>query len=379
MRVAVFLSAASFAIFGACLTLPGTLLPLLVPQFDMRLVQAGSMLAFQPAAYLIAVLFAAPTLARVGMRAILFASVLTFAAGIAGFGCVSSWAGGAALLSLSGIGFGLMEVAINTLLITVGGARSSNLLNFTHLFFGVGSFVAPALSTQAVAAGASWRLPFWVAGAATVAVAIGWSFLPSGVGTPPPATHGSGRAAPSRLVALLAMTLGVYVGAEMGIGAWLTKYMVTVRHVELTYAGITLSLYWLSLAAGRLALSVLSHRVTQEKLLVVLSLVSLAGTAGALIVGSPGGAAASFAITGAGLSGIFPGVIALGGRYYPNDVARVTGYLVTGAGVGNIAIPWLMSAIADARGLVAGMTFYAVMCALMAILAALVARESVRR
>ena len=47
---AIGLSAASFGVLGACLTLPGTLLPVLVEQFGIRLVQAGSMLAMQPCA-----------------------------------------------------------------------------------------------------------------------------------------------------------------------------------------------------------------------------------------------------------------------------------------------------------------------------------------
>ena len=55
VRRAVVLSAASFGILGGCLTLPGTLLPLLVERFGIRLVEAGSMLALQPVGYLLAV------------------------------------------------------------------------------------------------------------------------------------------------------------------------------------------------------------------------------------------------------------------------------------------------------------------------------------
>ena len=378
MRLVVILSSASFAVFGACLTLPGTLLPVLVPQFEMRLVEAGSMLAFQPAAYLVAVMFAARILQRIGMRAFLIGSVITFAFGMAGFGCISTWRGGAALLFLTGLGLGLMEVGINSLLIVVGGPRRTNLLNFTHLFFGVGSFVAPALSAHAVAAGASWRLPFWIVGGITAAVALGWSLLPVSA-APPAAAQGSRPAGRARLVLLLATGLGVYVGTETGIGAWLTKYMVTVREVGLIYAGNTLSLYWLSLAVGRLLLSLLAHRVREEPLLVGLAMLSLAGVAAALTAPLPLGAALGFALTGFGLSGIFPGIIALGGRYYPDDVARVTSHLIAGAGAGGIVIPWLMSAIAERAGLIAGMTSYGVGCALMTLLAVLILSEPVRQ
>jgi fucose permease len=43
--------------------------------------------------------------------------------------------------------------------------------------------------------------------------------------------------------------------------------------------------------------------------------------------------------------------------------------VVTGAGLGAIIIPWVMSAVADGFGLVAGMGFYLLMCGLMIVLA----------
>ncbi len=367
-RFAVVLASASFGVVGACLTLPGTLLPLLLDDFGIRMFEAGSMLALQPVAYLLTVLTAGWMIARVGMRVVLSLGVLTFAAGFAGFGLVSGWFGGAAMMFVSGLGFGVAEVGLNTLLIGVGGARSANLLNLTHLFFGVGSFVGPALTAQSVAAGASWRLVFLGGGAAAAMVALGWSRLRIVADPPrqPARPHAASLYSTTTLV--LAAILGLYVGAEMGIGGWLTKYMMAERHVSLTYAGNTLSLYWLGLAAGRLGLGLLSRPLRVEPLLVGLTLLAAVSVVVALVVEAPWLAVVCFGLTGVGFSGIFPGVIALGGRSHPHDPAGVTTVLVTGAGLGGIIIPWSMSAIADAAGLLAGMAFYAGACALMVLL-----------
>jgi fucose permease len=371
MKLAVALASASFFMLGACVTLPGMVLPLLLVQFDMRLVEAGSMLALQPIAYLLSVLVAGRLLARFSMRAVLRASVGTFAAGIAGFALTSTWLAGAALLFASGLGFGVMEVALNTLLVTIGGERRSNLLNFSHLFFGVGSFVAPALTAQAVAAGVAWRVPFAVAGGITALVAAGWSFLRVHTDAPSPTTSDSQRApAYTPLTLLLAVLLGVYVGVETGIGGWLTKYMVSVRDVSLAYGGNTLSLYWLGLAAGRLVLTGLAHHVREERLIVGLAAFATVTAAAALLAAQPWTATAAFALTGLGFSGIFPAVIALGGRHHPHNTAAATSVLIAGAGLGGIVIPWTMSAIADGVGLVAGMSFYVLLSGAMAALAA---------
>lgn len=370
------LSAASFAALGACLTLPGTLLPLIVDRFGIRLVEAGSMLALQPIGYLLSVGAAGYCIRAFGVRAALIGGLLTAAAGFAAFGTVSGWIGGALTMFVAGLGFGVMEVAINALLIAIGGERRSNLLNFAHLFFGVGSFVAPVVTAQAVAAGVSWRLLFALAGGLTAAVGLGWRGLPSGeaagvtVATGAPA----GSALRSHLAVLLACMLGLYVGTEMGIGTWLTKYLISTRSFTLTGAGTALSLYWLGLAAGRLVLSLSAHRVRDEWLLVGLTLLALAALASGLLVTTPAAVLICFTATGVGFSGIFPVVVALGGRRHPSNVAAVTAVLITGAGIGNIVIPWAMSAIADRIGLVVGMSFYLAMTAVMALLAAVVLR-----
>lgn len=373
LRGTVVLSAASFAAVGVCFTLPGALLPVLVDAFGIRLVEAGSMLAFQPCGHLLSVLAAARLIGRFGVRAVLAAGMLLFALGLAGFGLVSSWTGAAAMLFLSGLGFGVVEVSINSLLLRLSGARRSNLLNLTHLFFGVGSLVAPVAATQAVALGASWRVTFVTSGFLAAVLAVGWGSLQ--VSSEPESADGAPLPLRSRAVPLLAAMMAVYVGVEIGIGSWLTKYMVSVRDVTLTYAGSALSLYWLGLTAGRLLLSVAAHRWQEERLLITLAAVAAVAATAALLVHDARWATACFALTGLGFSGIFPGVVALGGRFGRQRIATVTSVMIAGAGVGGIIFPWTMSAIADGVGLVGGMAFYAALCAGMVLLALALAKS----
>jgi fucose permease len=380
LKRTVLLAGASFGVLGACLTLPGTLLPILLDALHLRLVEAGSMFAVQPAGYVLAVLAAGRLIERAGMRRVLTAGLVAAGAGWAGFGLASTWALGAVMMLASGVGFGLMEVATNTLLITRGGARRANLLNFAHLFFGIGSALAPLLATRAVAAGVSWRVVFVVAGAATAAVALGWSAIDdahaAAAAPAAQAARPARRPLRSRYTLALAVLLAVYLGAETGIGAWLTKYLVGVRGMTLTEAGAALSLYWLGLSAGRLVLTVYAHRVRDERLLVVLASLTLAALVTALLVSDRRAAVASFGVVGLGLSGIFPAVMALGGRRHLDDAARVASLLVAGAGVGGIVLPWVMSAIAEWAGVAAGMAFYAATVAVMVGLTIVIARAA---
>lgn len=371
--VGVVLAAASFAAVGGCLTVPGTLLPVLVDAFNIRLVEAGSMFALQATAYLLSVVSAGRVIQRCGMRVTLCVGMLGFAAGFAGFGLVSTWSGGATMMFISGLGFGVVEVTLNTLLVAMGGARRANLLNLAHLFFAVGAFIGPAAAARAVAGGVSWRTVFGVAGGLAAAVALGWALqpIPHAARVDDSPAQEQARATPlrSKLTMVMALMLAAYVGAEMGIGGWLSKYMVAVRGVDLSYAGTAVSLYWMGLAAGRLVLSATSQYLSEQRLVLGLTIFAAAAFAFALVTPQPALAVVAFALTGLGFSGIFPGVIALAGRYHPDNVAGITSAVVTGAALGGITIPWVMSAVADGFGLVAGMGFYLIMCGLMIVLA----------
>jgi fucose permease len=380
-RRAIVLSSASFAVFGTCLTLPGALLPLLVDHFGIRLVEAGTALGAQPGAYLVAVLLASRLIEHLGLSWALAASLATMALGIAGFGLAPSWPLAGLALFVCGLGLGVMEIGVNTVLIDVGGERRTNILNFAHLFFGVGSFAAPLLATHAVGSGYSWRWPYVVAGLLTLAVGTAWV---AGRNAAPAAAHPTGAGSTDRIdrmfVALLAAILALYVGVETGVGWWLTKYLTTVRGVSIVEAGNVLALYWLGLTALRLVLTFVAHHARDEHLIVVMALIATVALAVGLLAQSASVTTIAFVVTGMGLSGIFPAIIAVGGRSHPHNVTHVTSILVAGAGTGGIVIPWLMSAVADRASITAGMLFYlgmsAIMVALTITLAAIVPRTS---
>jgi fucose permease len=227
------------------------------------------------------------------------------------------------------------------------------------------------VAARVVAGGVSWRLVFGVAGGLAVSLALAWALQRVRRAVRVDENSAQAKTTPlrSKLTVVMALMLAAFVGAEMGIGGWLSKYMVQVRGADLSYAGTTVSLYWMGLAAGRLILSVTSQHFNEERLLLGLAIWASAAFAFGLVTAHPALAVAAFLTTGLGFSGIFPGVVALAGRYHPENVAGITSVVVTGGGLGGIVIPWVMSAVADGFGLVAGMGVYLLMCGLMIVLA----------
>ncbi len=352
------------------MTLAGTVLPLLLEDLHLGLMDAGSMLALQPVGFLVAVSTARGWIHRFGLISVIVGGVVLAASGFAMFASAGAWLSGAAAMLVAGVGVGLAEVTMNAALLLVAGANSNRVLNFVHLFFGVGSFLTPMLAIGAIELGWKWRAAFLAMALPTAGIGLAWALVPLRTHAEvvhPPSAPGEG-VRQGNSVLWLAVMLGLYVGVEMGVGGWLSKFLVSTHAMPLAAAGNVLSAYWFALAVGRLLLSAVrleEGAIVEERRLVVLSAMATA----ALLVATTSDrmwlSAAGFCLTGLGFSGIFPGVVALGGRYQPDAVASATSTLITGAGLGNIVIPWAMSAVAEGAGLHAGMYLYAAMSAAM--------------
>ena len=346
---------------GAGTSLPGALLPEFMDAFTLSPFGAGSILAMSSIGYLASVLSTPRLLSVRGVRATARDGLILYTASSLLIGVAPhAWMVGIALLAL-GLGFGAIDVSTNALFAAQSGPRTTNVLNLVHFFFGIGAFALPALA--AIVLGSSWGWPLLclLLAITSASAALGWQWLPPASATlsQPEADTRPGHRFRSGPVLLFALILGLYVGAEVGLGSWIAEYMVAIRSLPIDQAAATLSSYWLGLAVGRLILSTIAHKIGDRLLLLLSALASLAALWTALEVREATTAAFFFFATGMALSGIFPTVIALTGRAQPNDIARATSAVIAASAVGGILVPWLMSLLSDHNGIERGMFFYA--------------------
>ncbi len=71
-----------------------------------------------------------------------------------------------------------------------------------------------------------------------------------------------------------------------------------------------------------------------------------------------------FGVSGLVLSGVFPSLLGMTGKIYTKIPGASMGILATGAGIGSVIIPWLMSLISQLIGLKAGFFSFEVFVAL---------------
>ena len=220
--------------------------------------------------------------------------------------------------------------------------------------FALAMMAVPLLIGFVVDAGISWRWILAAEGALALLAALSFAFLP----LLDVCGRQNVRLKHLRTVfawdpkLLLGMVVAgfTYVGAEMTMNVWLPKFHIDVFHASDSWAGFTVTLFWVGLTGGRLLVTALTRRFAPSRLLLVcgcaftvfMVTVALAPSQIAsliLAVGAGLGASASYGLIGS-YAGRFPG--------WQSTVA--TSLFIFSGGVGSIAFPYLMGPLASAVG-----------------------------
>ena len=293
-----------------------------------------------------------------------------FTAGLSGLALA---AGLPALLCagvLIGLGNGSIDIAANTLIVDLNRDRLAAALNYLHVLFGVGALMGPIVVGFALARLIPYSWVFCAGAAASSLVAIALAITPA-IQVRVPTTPGDGflpiLARP--LIWAIGGVLFLYVGGEMGIGAWLFLYLRTAAALGATVASWGVSLYWLGLIAGRMVGGRLAHRIAPREFTMLAAALSAAGLIG-LIVAPIWHllAAAMVFLIGFGYGPIFPNMIAIGAARFPSQVGRMSSIVIAGGALGGVFVPWIMGramAVATPRS---SMEFALGVTALMALL-----------
>jgi fucose permease len=163
--------------------------------------------------------------------------------------------------------------------------------------------------------------------------------------------------------------LFLYVGAEIGLGAWITAATRRAADTSVLVGALVTSAYWGALWLGRAASGrALEGGMASERILVF----SIVGAgAGSVLLSLSGGVlvlgAAGAMIAGFCFGPIWPAALAIGTRGGPGNAAAA---MVTLGNGGGVVLPWLQGRVLVSAGPRAGVAVSALLCAGMLALAA---------
>lgn len=275
-------------------------------------------------------------LARFGYRPLLVAGAGAMALGAVGIAFSPFW--WAALVSalVAGLGFGLLDVAVNLLFARSFGRSSTGALNLLNAVFGIGAVAGPLLVGLVAPALAP---PFLILAVLTA----GSGVLLARVAVPPPLPVAGAAAGVVRgpLVGFVVLFF-LYVSAEVGVASWEPTFLAPVMG-EARAAYLT-SVFWAAMTLGRLLAFGLSRWFRPADL--VLTATAL-GLLGAWVAGLPGAAAVAYAVVGFAFGPIFPTALAWLQDVFPKRSEQIVPIVFASANLGPVlsapAIGWAVA------------------------------------
>jgi FHS family Na+ dependent glucose MFS transporter 1 len=334
----------ALVILGLMAGITGPTLPALAEQTTSRLDQVAAIFVSVSFGYMLASFIGGRIYDRIPGHRLMAAATLIVAACSVLIPIVPALWMLVAVLFVSGIAQGLLDVGGNTLLTWVHGSRVAPYMNFLHFCFGVGALAAPIAVDWAVRVDGSIRWAYWAFALVMLPVALLFWLQPS-----PGIRHEGqarrGRVASPVLLGLIVSFFFVYAGSELGYGNWIFTYTTTLGLTSESAARYLTSAFWGFFTAGRLAGVFISTRV---KPIAVLGM-DLAGCVLGIGLILARGDSPVFMWIGTGLLGlstasVFPAMMNLAEERL-GLTGTVTGWFLLGTGAGGMFWPWLIGQI----------------------------------
>ncbi|SFV02656.1 MFS transporter [Alicyclobacillus macrosporangiidus] len=407
----------AMVVIGSYDMLRGAAAPLMQADWRLGYEQLGSVFSLGSLGYLAGTLLSGYAVQRMWVRGLVVLGATVVVVGTGVIGLAHGFWSAAAGFAIVGVGTGALEIGTNAVIpaITPSATGQSRYFNWLHGFYGIGACGLPLAAGWILQATHAWRTVYGVLGCAVLAILVlavargrtgmaggttpagemgmtgatsvaesgptGESArdrtpsaagdpAPSGAGgrrtsaaTASPAATGSVPAAATRtpwrdsVLWGFMLAIGVYVMAEVGLGTWLTTYLVEARGVSLSLASLCLSGFFLTFTAGRLAAPLWLHRVAPRRALLGALGVSLLALGTSWLPGTgtvAGVVLCGVILAGFGFSILFPTLTALASHTFSAQAGRVIGLMFTAGAIGSMSTNAMIGAVASRWGIQAG-------------------------
>lgn len=331
---------AAFIAIGISVTILGPAKDSLTQKYGMPLQDGGIFLSLHYIGTVIGIVVAGWLLDRIDARYLLAGGVLLVGGGLLLLSTAATREIAFALMVVIGLGYGALDISPNMVVTLLNKERASIALNLLNIMWGIGAAVGPQVANFALNQG-QFTLAFVIAGVFALALVIPFAL----VSIPPHHTTSNDHDKPRARINWIALLpfvalIFIYIGAENGFGGWIFTEVTQVTRVSASTATFATSLFWVGLTFGRIVASLVLRKLSDEALLVSVTLMITLG-AGLLLV-APGveslALISAFAV-GVGCGPIFPITLAILNKRVTTAQGTVTGMIVALGTAGAIVVP----------------------------------------
>ena len=233
--------------------------------------------------------------------------------------------------------------------------EDSSLMNAVHVFFAVGACLAPLILLVSVQGTLGWQ------GAVLIMAVLG--LIPFLFGLRMKLVKQQSRGEKKRVdwgffrerrFWISEGILFCYMTVETAVIGWIVTFFQDAGVAAESYAQVLNVVCWLAVLVGRILCAILAKKMTAARLLLILSVFSMAAYILMLFLHSLGGMFFVMVLLGLGFSGVFACCVTNAGEIF-NRYPVSLGVFTTLASIGAIFVPTVMGAVADRSGITAAM------------------------
>ena len=342
-----------FMMFAMTTDSVGIIIPEIIKQFHLSMTAAGAFQYATMGGIALAGFFLGFLADRLGRKTTIVIGLAAFAADSYLFAIGNSFAYFVALLAISGVSIGVFKTGALALIgdISRSTTEHTSIMNTVEGFFGIGSIAGPALLSQLLRAGVSWKWLYVIAGtlcAVLVAIALAARY-------PNTMRQGEEPMDFKRALAMikdpyaLGFSMGefLYVATECAIYVWMPTLLAGRTGF---FAAYSISIFFLLRCGGRFVGAWMLGRYSWSAVLTVFSAIILLCFAGA-VAGGPDVAVYLLPFSGLFMSVIYPTINSKGISCFPkSEHGAVSGVILFFTCVSAALGPLAMGAVSDALG-----------------------------
>jgi len=358
-----------FLVTGALVLMTSALLTYLMQHYALSYDQGGLLLSFLAAGSILSNFISGTVAVRIGHKPTLFIAAVCYFTGYAGLTLLPPLGVLYGLLFVAGLGWGAFNNLVNYLMTSATRGDGRKILA-VHTMYSLGAFLAPLLLGLAVSLSFSWRVPAGLMSFLCLLLIGVVLFMPIPV-LPLPvrkAGHKSFAFLRKWRFYLFMLLLFAYVGTEAGYNGWVISYLIRQHRYAEADAQFLLSVMWVAMIIGRVAIALLSSK---SRMAWILLLEGVGVTIGAILLifaGQPAGLIVAIVLIGLSLSACY-GMILANASDLVVESSIVSGLMMSLGGLGATIMPLIVGIAAERGGIRAGMGFLAASSGFLMLLA----------
>jgi fucose permease len=289
---------------------------------------------------------------------------------------------------------GFIETLVSLMIPEINKENAGYYLNIAQVFFGVGAFLGPYISSIAVRIGLNWEISYYLLAFLSFLSFIFFSILRvkcrslvpvsgfniGGIGGKATNKSAVFSSLTVKLILLFSFAMLMYVASEDGLNAWIPTFFRLERGFSAYQASQILSFYWLAIAAGRLLIAFLVKKISILKVTIIISILSVLSAFAGIMVANKYLNLALFILTGLFFSGIWPNILALAMQYFKNDARREAfiSLIIAVGGIGALMAPWVVGSIFKISNLFTGLLLCVLFIFIVVVLLILLSRHKMK-